>query len=393
MNSNSLTNAWRNRVVDLSAYAGKIISSIAGLADQNTAAGSWAIYYSDIAIVSSDGAVLSVYNGESSYGFSAAWGSSSGVTGRSASVNHEPGAASAVCCEGLSTTYYHEDHLGSSRLVSSGQGWPVWSGTFLPFGQDGNPQITANHYKFTGKERDSESNLDYFGARYFSSAMGRWLSPDWSRDPDPLPWADIENPQTLNLYGYVINNPLARRDSDGHHQVCGAETSFTDSKGVVRVNANCVEVPDILFAAVAVGHHFIPREIFDNLDLRQGSFQYKLLKNFTSGKLEIPKVNYFDKLHRAYNKAIQRLIERYEARTGRALRDFQEGDFRAVTEEIKGAGGDTEAFLTRLSDANPEARTLIEGLENAIESVRSSSVGEAVGEAAEACEAGGCIPF
>jgi RHS repeat-associated protein len=68
----------------------------------------------------------------------------------------------------------------------------------------------------TGKERDSESGNDYFGARYYASTMGRLLSPDWSSGPTAVPYADLGNPQTLNLYSYVNNNPLSRVDSDGH---------------------------------------------------------------------------------------------------------------------------------------------------------------------------------
>jgi RHS repeat-associated protein len=71
-------------------------------------------------------------------------------------------------------------------------------------------------YKFTGKERDSESGLDEFGARYYSSALGRFVSADWSATPEPVPYADLMDPQSLNLYGYVRNNPLSRVDADGH---------------------------------------------------------------------------------------------------------------------------------------------------------------------------------
>jgi RHS repeat-associated protein len=71
-------------------------------------------------------------------------------------------------------------------------------------------------YHFTGKERDSESGLDYFGARYYGSNMGRFMSPDWSSNPISIPFARIDNPQTLNLYGYVGNNPLRYFDPYGH---------------------------------------------------------------------------------------------------------------------------------------------------------------------------------
>ena len=70
--------------------------------------------------------------------------------------------------------------------------------------------------QFTGKERDAETGLDYFGARYFSSAQGRFTSPDWSATPQPIPYADLKDPQSLNLYSYVRNNPLAKADADGH---------------------------------------------------------------------------------------------------------------------------------------------------------------------------------
>jgi RHS repeat-associated protein len=68
----------------------------------------------------------------------------------------------------------------------------------------------------TGKERDAESGLDYFGARYYGSSMGRFMSPDWSGGASAVPYADFSDPQSLNLYSYVRNNPLSRADPDGH---------------------------------------------------------------------------------------------------------------------------------------------------------------------------------
>jgi RHS repeat-associated protein len=68
----------------------------------------------------------------------------------------------------------------------------------------------------TGKERDAESGNDYFLARYYSSALGRFMSPDWSAKEEPVPYATMDDPQSLNLYAYVRNNPLARTDPDGH---------------------------------------------------------------------------------------------------------------------------------------------------------------------------------
>jgi RHS repeat-associated protein len=64
---------------------------------------------------------------------------------------------------------------------------------------------------FTSKERDSETGLDYFGARYMSSAQGRFTSPD----PLDANLLRVLNPQRWNKYAYVVNNPLAFTDPDG----------------------------------------------------------------------------------------------------------------------------------------------------------------------------------
>lgn len=79
----------------------------------------------------------------------------------------------------------------------------------------------------TGKERDAETGLDYFGARYYSGAQGRFTSPDWSAKPQPVPYADFKDPQSLNLYAYVRNNPLKNRDLDGHVCIFGIGNTCT----------------------------------------------------------------------------------------------------------------------------------------------------------------------
>jgi RHS repeat-associated protein len=66
----------------------------------------------------------------------------------------------------------------------------------------------------TGKERDSESGNDYFGARYYASSMGRMLSPDPGNAG-----ADPTNPQSWNMYSYVLNNPLIYTDPSGEECV------------------------------------------------------------------------------------------------------------------------------------------------------------------------------
>ncbi len=136
------------------------------------------------------------------------------------------------------------DHLGSTRVVVGGDGvvgrrmdyWPFglemsvvdtpWRSGSLGFGVDGKVRV-----KFTGKERDAETGLDYFGARYMSSAQGRFTSPDpflpmiefqpESDDDEAVEEAKekfnqyIGQPQNWNRYGYAFNNPQRFIDPDG----------------------------------------------------------------------------------------------------------------------------------------------------------------------------------
>ncbi len=96
----------------------------------------------------------------------------------------------------------------------------------------------------TGKERDAESGNDYFGARYYGSSMGRFMSPDWDESPVTIPYANLSNPQTLNLYAYLSNNPLNRTDPTGHAgksgpiQLGGQTTMRVDTGGADQVNVH-----------------------------------------------------------------------------------------------------------------------------------------------------------
>jgi RHS repeat-associated protein len=165
--------------VDLSPFAGKTINWMWITADSQTLPGAYDMYFQDLALVSADGTVRRIYSRDKSIALTPF--SSSGVSGQTYAVNHFPGAGPYVP---ETTVYYHGDHLGSSRLMTAYEGFPIWEATYLPFGQEhaagGAPPLapSSNHYKFTGKERDTESGLDYFGARYYSSAHGRFLSMD-----------------------------------------------------------------------------------------------------------------------------------------------------------------------------------------------------------------------
>jgi RHS repeat-associated protein len=148
------------------------------------------------------------------------------------------------------TEYATVDDVGTTRLVTDSQGSVLERHDFEPFGHElmgteGGWRSSVAGYgvtptsvrqQFTGKERDGETGLDYFGARYFSSAQGRWTSPDWSPIPRPVPYATLADPQTFNLYSYVRNNPLSRIDPDGHFDCTGKNARSIECQYIANWN-------------------------------------------------------------------------------------------------------------------------------------------------------------
>jgi len=118
---------------------------------------------------------------------------------------------------GNNVFYYFSDHLKSTSVITDSIGNIKVDEDFYPWGGE-LPFVNndANHYKFTGKERDPETGLDYFGARYYGNSLGRWMSPDWAGSPEPVPFAHLGDPQSLNLYAYVRDLPSTATDPDGH---------------------------------------------------------------------------------------------------------------------------------------------------------------------------------
>jgi RHS repeat-associated protein len=135
--------------------------------------------------------------------------------------------------------YVSWDHLGSTRMVTDVNGNTVSFHDFEPFGGEiaagyaGRGSAwgaTADNVieKFTGQVRDSESGLDYFNARYFASALGRFTSPDPGNAG-----ANLSDPQTWNGYAYVRNNPLNATDPSGYCDVLAAGITMYPGKSSV----------------------------------------------------------------------------------------------------------------------------------------------------------------
>jgi RHS repeat-associated protein len=156
--------------------------------------------------------------------------------------------------------YAASDHLGSPRAWTDGSGNLIAGGRhdYLPFGEELSAGMgirtaalgygaDSTRQKFTGKQRDAETGLDYFEARYFSSVQGRFISPDeFTGGPTELFaevaahnstfYADIFDPQSLNKYAYCLNNPLIFVDPDGHQSVA------SDALALQTINSSQIAV-------------------------------------------------------------------------------------------------------------------------------------------------------
>ncbi|MCF7906176.1 RHS repeat-associated core domain-containing protein, partial [Candidatus Gracilibacteria bacterium] len=107
--------------------------------------------------------------------------------------------------------FHHEDHLTGGNVDTDSEGEVLQLLDYFPYGDtriDESAEDYHNDYQFTGKERDEETGLSYYEARYYNSGIGRFIARD--------PWeGDIKDPQSLNKYSYVQNNPLKYTDPSG----------------------------------------------------------------------------------------------------------------------------------------------------------------------------------
>jgi RHS repeat-associated protein len=116
--------------------------------------------------------------------------------------------------------FYHTDPAGTPLAMTDSSGNVVWKADYKPFGEENSTSgSAANDRRFVGKEKDEETGLSYFGARYENAKIGRFIAPDPVRAVDPRSSKTNEqlllNPQRLNTYAYGLNNPYRYVDPDG----------------------------------------------------------------------------------------------------------------------------------------------------------------------------------
>jgi RHS repeat-associated protein len=108
--------------------------------------------------------------------------------------------------------FYHTDPAGTPLAMTDVNKVVVWKSDYKPFGEEDSITGTIeNNEKFAGKEKDKETGLYYFGARYLGPKTGRFVTVD----PAGISEKDLLNPQRLNRYAYSLNNPYRYVDPDG----------------------------------------------------------------------------------------------------------------------------------------------------------------------------------
>jgi RHS repeat-associated protein len=139
--------------------------------------------------------------------------------------------------------YHHNDHLGSSSVLTDQSGASVEETEYDPWGEvkEGG---TKSKFQYTGQEKDAETGLNYYNFRYYDSHTRRFAQPD-----DMLP--DLYNPQDLNRYSYVNNNPIRYTDPSGHciWDVCMVEATIA----VSLYSAALARSPDLTSDSIALG--------------------------------------------------------------------------------------------------------------------------------------------
>ena len=151
--------------------------------------------------------------------------------------------------------FYITDPEGTPLAMTDSTGKVVWKADYKPFGEEQSVTGTAtNNKRFIGKEKDDETGLEYFGARYMNNKAGRFISPDAVGPVDPRTSRTNEklllNPQRLNKYAYGLNNPYRYVDSDGNFPI----DTFWDVGNVIYD----VYKRDWTSAAADTGAMFIP---------------------------------------------------------------------------------------------------------------------------------------
>jgi len=145
-------------------------------------------------------------------------------------------------------TFYHADHLGSTRLLTNAYGQKVQDYDYAAYGKMARSVGSAvNAKRYGGHESDLDAALVYMHARYYDPSLGRFLSAD-SMVPE------LANPQAFNRYAYVYNNPISNADPTGHVPVVAAIAVCASVGATVGVATTAFAIAVVGAATMTVGY-------------------------------------------------------------------------------------------------------------------------------------------
>ena len=130
--------------------------------------------------------------------------------------------------------YHLGDHLGSSNVVLNESGNLVNTEEYTPYGETSFGSFARKRYRYSGKEKDEESGLYYYGMRYFMAWISKWVCVD--------PLAEHPNQVGMSPYSAIWNNPIKYTDPDGRCPDCPTlYTNTRDARGVVKNGFNATQ--------------------------------------------------------------------------------------------------------------------------------------------------------
>lgn len=218
--------------------------------------------------------------------------------------------------------YYLSDHLGGVDAVLDEEGNVVERRDYLPYGSerladDSTTSPAPEDYGFTGKELDEETGLYYYGARYYDPVIGRFISLDplvLGESEKPLN-SVLANPQALNGYSYVLNNPLRYVDEEGEY---GKDVHY-DLTYVLGLIAGLKSD-----TAKSIAYH--NQNTDDNPATSPGG--YGSVKQFTTMAknfiLGVTHKYHFTRRGETYNQLYEAKAEKSASKFGQALHTFQD---------------------------------------------------------------------
>ncbi len=170
----------------------------------------------------------------------------------------------------LPPLFYHADQVRSTNLTSDAAGLPSTETLYYPFGTSRHEwQATKGvgslpHYRYGDKERDAETGLHYFEARYCDSQVARFISVDSVISASPMRY--VESPRMSNLYAYAANNPLRYTDPTGNDPK-------DDAKGAAKTTGSIL---DIIGGATDTALQYLkqktPRKVPTLVTVKPGGF-------------------------------------------------------------------------------------------------------------------------